>query len=287
MIVLRLVGGLGNQLFQYCTGRAVATRLAAELVLDTGWFQGPFLTDTRRVFGLQSFRIKARLPTRRENAWLSLYSNPLLARVPFPRPWRYIREAHYHFDNRIESLPDNVYLSGYWQSEKYFLSIRDSLLEDLQPSQQAPDAWTAHLQTVTVAESVSMHIRRGDYVSRPTTAAYHGALPLSYYHDAARFVASRVRNPVFFVFSDDPDWVTDNLRLEHPMHVVTPFSTDPVWEMLLMSKCRHSVVANSSFSWWGAWLKTHPGSVTVAPMRWFGDPDRNTADLTPTAWHRL
>jgi hypothetical protein len=287
VVVVKLMGGLGNQLFQYSAGKALSERHKTELVLDDSWYVGPFFRNTPRIVGLRSLNIAARLPTLRERAWMRTCSSGVLSRFPLPRPWRVIKESHYHFDPRFPNLPDDVYLSGYWQSEQYFDERRSSLLKELTPRGASPPSLHDWVAAVASTESVSIHIRRGDFVANARTAAYHGALPLTYYEAAVAHAASRIANPTFFVFSDDIAWARENLRLRHVTTFVQQLSSDPCWEMLLMSRCRHHIIANSSYSWWGAWLNPSKDSIVVAPRRWFQDPRIDTADLIPRRWHRI
>jgi hypothetical protein len=143
------------------------------------------------------------------------------------------------------------------------------------------------LLAIEGVESVSVHLRRGDYVSHKIASEYLGALPLSYYRGAAEHLSSQLQDPIFFIFSDSPEWARQNLQLPFVTRFVPHVSDDPAWEMQLMSTCRHSIIANSSFSWWGAWLGAADDRIVIAPKHWFRDPAIDTSDLIPARWHRI
>lgn len=291
-VVVRLIGGLGNQMFQYATGRAVALRTGAQLMLDiTGYASYPLRRFELGELGIQAeiagdarlrhFGIGATPPSRlgRGLQRLRLKASPLV-----------LREASFSYDARIEQVKPPVYLDGYWQSERYFTDIAVRLREEFQPSASAGARNADMLGRIAHAGAgaVSLHIRRGDYVSDARTAQYHGVCSLDYYRAAVRHVAERVDKPVFFVFSDDHAWVQEHFEVGHPLVLVQCNDADHGWwDMALMRNCRHHIIANSSFSWWGAWLNPHPDKVVVAPQRWFTGGDHDTRDLIPRGWVRL
>jgi hypothetical protein len=142
-------------------------------------------------------------------------------------------------------------------------------------------------QEIAVVNSVSLHIRRGDYASNPKTLSTHGTCSLAYYKEAIRKIIERVESPHLFVFSDDIDWARDNLNIDLPIRYVDHNrDSESFNDMRLMSLCRHHIIANSSFSWWGAWLNPHEDKIVVAPNNWFANSN-NTKDLLPTGWFAL
>ncbi len=137
-------------------------------------------------------------------------------------------------------------------------------------------------------KSVSLHIRRGDYVSNKVTNQVHGVCDLNYYSHAISYIAERISNTHLFVFSDDPEWAKGNLKTEIPTFFVDNNRADKDYEDLkLMRQCKHNIIANSSFSWWGAWLNQNAGKIVIAPKKWFNDKSINTKDLIPEKWIRL
>ena len=288
MIVVRLCGGLGNQLFQYAAGRRLAYARQTELILDLRWYVHTPSVDTPRQFELDNYPIIARGANAREALWCRVQSGRLLRHLPLiPRRWRYVSEPGCGFDPSILDLPGNVYLDGYWQSAGYFEDIADIIRAELTPSVPATPKDAEVRDAILASESVSVHVRRGDYVTLQAAAATHGTCAPSYYHAALELIASRVRNPHFFIFSDDVAWARENLTPPGPVTIVDHNGPKSAFQDLrLMARCKHHVVANSSFSWWGAWLNPSKDKIVVAPAKWLRD-GRPTPALIPNTWTRL
>jgi hypothetical protein len=287
MIVARLYGGLGNQIFQYATARRLADNIGTELVLDIGDLGKDVANITARNYELWRYPIRARTLSLKEVKAAKLYTNKILKRLPLPRPWSLYRENHFHFDSKILKLKNDVYLDGYWQCPKYFESIADDLEKELTPTQPMGNADRDLSETINGRNSVSIHVRRGDYVSVQCVAQTHGICSLDYYRNAVELMIKRVDDPIFFVFSDDPDWVRENLVINAPTEYVSHNGPDTAFQdMRLMSFCKHQIIANSSFSWWGAWLNSNPNKIVIAPKIWFLDA-RDTSDIIPENWIRI
>ncbi len=290
MICIRLEGGLGNQLFQYATGRALAIRHSTELVLDTSALNTILPGITSRSYELGHFNLVARFAKPKE-CRLPSWLRHLPALSKLISPWRMYVENGLGFNPRFTSLPDNTFLVGYWQSYRYFSDVRDMLISDLTlvtPMSAASNDIAIQIES---SPSVAIHVRRGDYVSLASAANLHGALPSVYYIDAVREVSQAVHGARFFVFSDDPDWCRSNLQLNNTaIYVAHNRGTDSWQDLMLMSRCRHHIIANSSFSWWGAWLADQRHRITanrfvVAPARWFsGQPYSDLSDRFPPHW---
>ncbi len=288
MIVVRLCGGLGNQLFQYAAGRALAHARNTELVLDLAWYEDRPAVDTPRAYELTHYAIQARPADASEALWCRLHHGRLLHRLRFlPRRWRHFRERGFAFDPRVLALPDDSYLYGYWQSPLYFEAIADLLRAELVPSVPLGGRDEEMAAMIAQGDAIAIHVRRGDYVAHQAAATTHGLCSLDYYKAAAAQLLAHVRQPHFFVFSDDVAWTRTHLQLPGQVTYVDHNGPDAAFQDLrLMALCQHQIVANSSFSWWGAWLNPHPGKVVVAPARWFAD-GRDTRTLTPPDWVRL
>ncbi|MEM7438098.1 MAG: alpha-1,2-fucosyltransferase [Pseudomonadota bacterium] len=283
MIVTRLRGGMGNQLFQYACGRALALRLGTDLALDTRDWSRP------RPFALSlgHFSVKTvepkNLPPGR-----GMGAGALLRSALGPRLKTY-REASLGYDEGITLVTDGTLLKGYWQSERYFKDQEAAIREDLTFS-TPPGPETARIvEEIASAPAVSLHIRRGDYVSNAKYNAAHGTTSLSYYQTAAQLIAENMSaQPVIYAFSDDPAWVRENLSLPFDVRFVSHNDGATAHDDLrLMAACNHHIIANSSFSWWGAWLNSAPDKIVVAPKTWYGDAAKSNADITPANWHRL
>lgn len=292
MIITRLSGGLGNQMFQYAAGRTLAHYHNTDLFLDlTG-----YASDTLRKYELDIFRINS-----------AIASSDMLNRVPFSRKdtiyhrirnlfkgemeFLYVKEQGTAFMEKISTLPDNVYLSGYWQSEKYFAEIADVIKKDFSFVNPPSEINQRLLETIRGSNSVSLHIRRGDYVSSPKTREIHGVLEAEYYRYSLNFLEKKVKDPQVFIFSDDIAWAKKNLTIDLPLHFIEHNCMDKNHEDLrLMSSCRHHIIANSSFSWWGAWLSKNPNKMVIAPKKWFSDQEmkkRKKIDIIPETWIQL
>lgn len=290
MIVTRLCGGLGNQLFQYATGRRLSYLRKVELVLDLSWFDNYSYLNTRRDYELDKYNINARRPTANEFFWLRLHQGRIFPRIPMlPRRWTHVREKSFDFDPMVLNLPDKIYLDGYWQSYKYFEDIESNLRLELIPRDQfgTQDKLVENKILAASGSAVSIHIRRGDYVTNPVAAKNHGLCSLSYYRNAIEKIKDNIRDPQFFVFSDDMVWTLKNLDFSGKVTYVDHNSSISAFQDLrLMSLCDHHIIANSSFSWWGAWLSKKERSYKIAPAKWFAD-DRSSEHLTPKNWMRI
>jgi len=290
MILTRISGGLGNQMFQYAAGRRLALVRGTGLLLDLSPIDDPRVKTPRR-YELHAYPIRATIASAAELEAIAARRDSLAARIA-RRACGGRRDAaterHFHFDPEVLDLPDGSCLQGYWQSERYFADAADDVRRELTLERPAAARNALLLERIESCNAVSVHVRRGDYVTVAQAHATHGLCSLDYYRGAARYLAERVADPVFFAFSDDPDWVRENLRLEGETVVVDHNGPDAGPEDLrLMSRCAHHVIANSTFSWWGAWLDPRPDKVVVAPERWFQDGARDTSDLVPASWIRL
>lgn len=259
----------------------------AELKIDVSGFKEYRL----REYLLDNFSIQAKFASSKEVKDLKVQKKSLfkriLARSDVPAS-TYILEKLFCYNPDVLVLPDGVYLEGYWQSEKYFKDIKTIIRQDftLKRPQKGQNKKLAGL--IGSSESVSIHIRRGDYILDPQVNKVHGTCDLDYYYGAIDKLTKSVHSPSFFIFSDDPKWVQDHICLAYPTTYVDFNGPDKAYEDLsLMSQCRHHIIANSTFSWWGAWLNENPDKMVIAPKRWFNDNSRDTKDLMPDNWIRM
>jgi len=280
MIIVRLTDGLGNQMFQYAFGRALSVRRGVPLRLDLSAYQ----RERKRVYGLNRFLTDETLVTEEEVA--RVVTRPLDATLPW---WNQpvVKEPHFHYSPEVVDVPSGGYFAGYWQSERHFTDLASLIRLDFTPKQPLSGINLDIARMIASRNAVSLHVRRGDYVSDRTVNVLHGVCSNDYYRNALTHIVERVEKPEFFVFTDDPDWVRGNLKLGFPTYLVTHNANAPVEDLRLMSLCRHHVIANSSFSWWGAWLADRAGQIVCAPKRWFGSYPHDTRDLVPERWVRL
>jgi Glycosyl transferase family 11 len=290
-IFVTLDGGLGNQLFEYAFGRAVAIRTGGELILD------PWKCRRGRTKPMQlgHFRIQARCTTKFETVVCRMVDSPrfravrdVLNRIKPGLLPKVVRKRKHSFDPALFEQRSSVFFDGWWQSELYFRDHREVILADLEfrrPPSPVNQEW---LERIGSATAVCVHVRRGDYVTDPVINKSIGVCGLDYYRAAFDLIDRRVPSPTFFVFSDDPEWTRSNLPVPEPRHFVSHNCGISDWEDLrLMSACRHFVIANSTFSWWGAWLSRHDPKLVIAPKQWFAGAKTGPRDVIPTDWITL
>lgn len=290
MIITNLIGGLGNQLFQYAAGKALALRHGTEIKMDISGF----ITYKLHNYSLQHFNLEQDFATPEEVIKLTsvnrLHYN--LNKKYFKNVFRLntIVEKKNVFNEKVLGAPKNTYLYGYWQSEKYFSDVADVIRKEVTVIHELAGKNLEIASQMKNSNAISLHIRRGDYVTDNYTNKIHGTCSNEYYTKAIAYLTSKVADPVFFIFSDDPDWVAKNFAISAPKIFVTHNNAATNYEDLrLMSLCRHNIIANSSFSWWGAWLNSNPDKIVIAPKIWYADTVRNqtTEHLVPSNWLRL
>ena len=276
MIIVKLKGGLGNQMFQYALGKKISTMRKTIFKLDKNFLEQPVwqkvIGVVVRGYELGEFNIKTQFAGFREK---------ILA-VP-------IREIPFHVkDNfkRIERTKGNLYLDGYWQSEEYFKDIKNVICRDFRLKNKSMN-FVKVAKLISEPNSVSIHFRRGDYAEKGKTRRYHGLLGLDYYQKAISLVDEKVKDPHFFIFSDDSNWVKKNFKIGKPATYISGFyELTNAEELVLMSNCEHNIIANSSFSWWGAWLNNNPSKIVIAPTRWFR-VKISSEEMLPLGWFKL
>ena len=279
MIYTRLHGRLGNQMFQYAAARGLAARHGTGVAIDprAALHRGEGVLT--RVFDLPLTDPGPLPPAKHEN--LPAY---FVWRVS-GRPVRIRRERKLGYNREIETWPDDSYLHGYWQSERYFAHIGDDIRRDFTFADFS-DARNAEM-AARIGESlaISLHVRRGDYLTLGSLVLCDQA-----YYDAAlaKVLDGLEGTPTVYVFSDDPGWAKDNLPLPCKKVVVDFNGPETDFEdMRLMSLCRHNIIGNSSFSWWAAWLNANAGKRVAGPARWFGNPKLSNPDILPPEWYNI
>ena len=263
MIVTTLNGGLGNQLFQYAIGRKLAVQYGCPFKLHTINYRNHNGYDTKRDFLLDCFNISAKIAADFEVFQCKVVQEVGLQFIP----------------NIFDVAVPPVNLVGWWQCEKYFKDIRNILLSELTLSVESNTLKT-HINKLD-ANTTSMHIRRGDYVTNTSTRTYHGSCTLEYYNKAVEYF----KDKNILIFSDDKAWAKANFNSDK-FTIIEDLSS--VEELILMSKCSHNIIANSTFSWWGSWLNTNENKKVIAPARWYQDPTANSLEnISLTEWIRI
>lgn len=284
MIITELIGGLGNQMFQYAFGLSLSEQYQVPLKVDISGFD----QYETHAFALDKLSCRLEQATDKEITYYKKYNSKkdsFIHRLK-KKPVYYVESQFTH----IKNLPflKRAYVSGYWQSEKYFNHYRDRLLNEFKLKQDLSVFTNDIIQDTLKQTSVSLHVRRGDYITNPDANRVHGSCSLDYYKNAIEYI--KKQNSLFktYVFSDDIEWAKKNLNfIEDIFFIEKPNSIDDCEEMILMSKCQHNIIANSTFSWWGAWLNQNPNKLVITPKKWFNDTTKNCSDLIPVNWVRL
>lgn len=299
MIIVRLQGGLGNQMFQYAAGLRLAMNNRTELKLDlqTLLDRKPRENLMFRDYDLDLFQIPEPKATPAETRKFLRITDPgarsFSERIEDKLVRRYLfQEQTFHFDPQVMRLPARTYLDGYFQNEKYFADIESTVRERFQfpfAARELPDHTRTLVERIQATNSVCVNVRRGDYVSNPISAQYHGVCGIDYFANAAAWFGERLPTPSFFVFSDDPDWCRDNLKLPGETSFVGSEYNGPRFfnKFWLMSQCKHFIIPNSSFGWWAAWLANHPVKQVLRPSNWFRAPEVRDVDICPSSWVKI
>lgn len=279
MITARLHGRLGNQMFQYAAGRALAQRWQTDLAVDSRLAERRGEGVLTRVFDLPLTPAPTLPPLKmdaplRYALWRSLGFAP-----------KFRREHGLSYNPNFATWGDDSYLHGYWQSEKYFDGIAELIRADFTFPQFSNSQNAEMAAQITQGNAISLHVRRGDYVA----LSAHVLCDQAYYEAAlSQVLAGFAQTPTVYVFSDDPDWAKANLPLPCPKVVVDFNNSETDFEdMRLMSLCEHNIIGNSSFSWWAAWLNANPQKRVAGPANWFGDAKLKNLDILPANWLKI
>ena len=294
-IIVKLSGGMGNQMFQYATARHLAQLNEAALLLDLTGFETYKLHD----FSLQHFaltapivpkwEIKSALGNSAALAALAFWRSPTLGMPVRGTKFHPVVQQGLGYDAALLANRGCLHLDGYWQSPRYFDAIQEQIRADfhITTPPTSPNQEMAH--RIADSHSVSLHVRRADYVNNPKTLGIHGTCSAAYYAAAVDAITAQAADLRFFIFSDDIPWARENLTFQGDKVFVDFNNASRNYEDLrLMSLCRHHITANSTFSWWGAWLG-NPGGITLTPARWFSEEAKGppVTDLVPPGWTRV
>ena len=269
MIITRISGGLGNQMFQYAIARSMAKRNNDIFKMDLSFYP----KQTLRKYELNLFDIEENIASEkecvkfrgREGLFLKVLNK---LNLPLKRPVSYVREKQNTvFEKEIFSKTGDIYLDGFWQNEKYFIGIREQILEDFTAKKPISEEAQELLEEILVTNSISLHVRRGDYVADTHTNTVHGVCDLAYYKRAVEHMIAHTNNPVFYIFSDDITWCKENFDFLEKKIFVDNTKT-AIDDLELMKNCKHNIIANSSFSWWGAWLNRNLNKIILSPLNW-------------------
>jgi hypothetical protein len=298
MVTVFLRGGLGNQMFQYAFAVHLAKKNNTSIIIDTVYLQDrtPRRDFTYRNYDLDIFKL---------TPCFSRLSR-IASKVPIPILWlgmdvamnkienlvgtkKLLHEKNKKFDNSvIATAYKNVCIIGYWQSEKYFKENSDEVRKAFQFKTLLDGEAIQVGEKIQTKNSVALHVRRGDYITKKVIKDM-GETSISYYQDAIKYIAQHVNNPEFFIFSDDIEWCREHINLSFPTTYIEPSLAGPKasHHLQLMSLCKHNIIANSSFSWWGAWLNKNPHKIVIAPKKWYAYSREGEDDIIPQEWLKI
>ncbi|HNW26212.1 MAG TPA: alpha-1,2-fucosyltransferase [Candidatus Gastranaerophilaceae bacterium] len=284
--IVKFNGGLGNQMFQWAFARALEKITGMPSFMDMTYFSRTyarpyeldiFAAEIKKIKGFFSeLMLETLWKLRREFDKKSFLGTYLY------------EEPHFGFDKNVFKIGKSAFIHGFFQSEKYFKKIEKQIRKDFtfksEPDFQNQD----FLEKINASNSISLHIRRGDYVQKKKYQKLYASCSLEYYKRGVEYIAQKFENPTLFIFSDDIDWAKENLKLPYKNYFVAHnLEAKSFEDMRLMSACKHNIIANSSFSWWGAWLNQNPEKIVIAPQKWFNDESINQSDIIPENWIKL
>lgn len=296
MLIVNLIGGLGNQMFQYALGQSLEHKRQIPVKYDTIDLldRTPRENLTHRDFELNVFKGAVPIASAREAALFRFQPVELLDRAYYrvlrqlKQPLIYEEKNWFEYDSGVLQTPHNTYFNGYWQTEQYWdnhAAVRAAFIFRHEPT---GENLRLAEEIRAQPQAISVHIRRGDYISNPLFSQVHGVCSPSYYEQAVHYIMGRLPTVQLYIFSDEPEWVRQNMQFDAPaVYVAHNHDKNSFEDLRLMSLCKHHIIANSSFSWWGAWLNPNPDKIVIAPRQWTQFESGNGADLIPKNWIKM
>jgi hypothetical protein len=290
--IVKVSDGLGNQLFQY----ALAKRLNEQgfkVIIDISWYENIEYRFTTRKFQLDSFNSSIEIANQRQCSQIKspkfiVFFNSFFWKIQSLVPYfrkRHVKEQFSGYDSNIFKIPNKAYLEGFWQSPKYFQNIRNILLKEITLKSESIDIKSYKSEIQLQRTSIAVHIRRGDY-TLPNSV--HRLLDGTYYSNAIkRMIEILGDNIHFYFFSDEHEFI-----IQQDYYLVVPYkrvvkTTSAEEDLMLIKTCKHQIISNSTFSWWGAWLNENPNKVVISPTRWFNEEKNENPDLIPDEWIKI
>lgn len=288
MVIVKLQGGLGNQMFQYSYAKKLIEN-GYDVKLDN---TEVILHNTHGGYQLDKYNIDIEVSSNEENKkyYKNSFFSKLLKRISFKNS-NITKEKSLFFNEDLLRVNKDDYIDGYFQSENYFKEIRNIICEGFTVNKSYYEKFDKNMINMinSSKNSCSIHIRRGDYVTNRKANCYHGICSLKYYMQAVKLINSKFRNVSYYIFSDDIEWVRENIKIEDAIYIENNKDKIPHEDMYLMSLCKHNIIANSSFSWWGAWLNNNLEKTVIAPAIWFKNKNmqKQSKDLIPNNWIKI
>ncbi len=293
MIIVKLYGGIGNQMFQYATAKSLAIRNNSELKLDLTHYQIKVLPHglPYRTYDLEILNITSNIASAEEMSLFKVINPNIVTKTinkikNIIKPVYVIHEPYFHFYPKLLNLKGNIYLDGYWQTEKYFSEIKTVIKNEFQIKHTLNAGGFEMLDKIHNSESVCLNIRRKEFATNPHLNLFTG---IEYILKSIEYMNNKLNNPHYFIFSDELDWVKANLPVNSNFTFVGNHLYGEKFKdcLYLMTNCKHFIIPNSSFGWWAAWLANNNNKIVVAPKKWFNDKSINTNDILPDNWIKI
>lgn len=291
MVTILLSGGLGNQMFQYAAAKSLAKRLDSALTIDT-YSLTKKTKATVRFYELDVFNITVPIKSTIKGK-LFIKARPFIQKHrSFFQHFGMLTDTYaLQYEPVIEEMDGNVIMSGYFQSELYFKNIKSDIQEDFSFKKSLSGKNLELSEQITNCESVAIHVRRGDYITDMNASKNFVTCGKEYYQRAIDHITHNVQNPKFYIFSEDMDWIKENLDFKVFPAIFIDWNRgkESHLDMQLMSLCKHNIIANSSFSWWAAWLNQNAEKIVIAPEKWFQDAFKNKflESFYPQGWIKM
>ncbi len=289
MLIQKITWWLWNQMFQYAYIKALSTKNNIDFKLDLSDYKTYF-----RPFELDLFNLNYEKAENLEIKKYKWYTNNFLWKIKkilinkwiIKRDKKYYIEKQFNFDKDFLEIKE-WYIEWYFQTEKYFKNIEKVIRKDFTFPKFDDKKNLKIEEEINKSNSVSIHIRRWDYITNKNANSFHWTCNLEYYNNAIKIIKEKIKNPVFFFLSDDINWVKENFNIKNA-YFIDWNTWDNSWkDMKLMSSCKHNIIANSSFSWWGAWLNNNKWKIVITPKKWFNNKKVNTNDIIPNNWIKI
>lgn len=289
MIVVKIEGGLANKMFQFALYKAIAQH-SDDVYIDESSFKPSWdFEDIRLSQIFDNVKADAYTPSKFRLANRHDFFSKSVKVICEKLGYRYYREKGFKYNKYlIQNLSTDCYLTGYWQTEKYFKQI-ETIIKNCFNFRPLSDSRNIKLAAMfEQEESVSIHIRKGPDYDKIITK---GTCEIDYYERAIDYILNAKTNPKFYIFTDNPNWVRSNIKkIEYTLIDWNPTAgVNNYVDMQLMSLAKNNIIANSSYSWWGAWLNKNPQKIVIAPRVWFNPKSaiKATPDIIPTSWVSL
>jgi hypothetical protein len=291
MIIIKIFGGLGNQMFQYAFGKALSLKYNRKLFIDKSYFDEenyPYdLHSNHYPYKLDLYNIHEDFIPSTISKYQKIISLKRLYKLTNPLVNHFAKNLPVYFNKRnftFNNLKKTNYafLNGHWQNYDIIVDYKNEIRKIFELRDITEKAKQT-LDDINLSNSISVHFRKGDYLSNPKFKAVYAHCNADYYRNAMVKIRGKVDNPKYFIFSDNMDWVKNNINISDNMYFVSDAVSD-YEQQYLMSQCKNNIIANSSFSWWGAWLNKYDNKIVIAPKKWFANFERDNDVFYPINW---